>query len=55
MIFEIIFAILVVAFVVYIFGKEIYKKKKHLPSDECCACSKSKVRWVKEYRKCNKK
>lgn len=54
MIFEIIFAILVVAFVVFIFGREIYKKVKNIPSSECCSCSKRKVSWVKEYRKeCN--
>ena len=55
MIGEIIFAIVVVGFVFFIFGREIYKRKHNLPTGECASCASKKASWVKEYRKENKK
>ncbi|MDY2574792.1 MAG: hypothetical protein SOW55_02280 [Bacilli bacterium] len=43
------------SFVAFIFGKEIYRKIKHKPSSECCACKKNSVNLIKLYRKKYKK
>ena len=50
-IYEILFIILIVAFVVFIFGREIYRKVKKLPSGECNYCHSSSKRLLKDYRK----
>ena len=49
--FEIIFIILIIAFVVFIFGREIYRKIKKRPSLECSYCHSNSKRLLKEYRK----
>ena len=52
---EIILIIAIIAFVVYIFGKEIYKKKKNLPTGECAYCHSNSKKLLKDYRKKYKK
>ena len=37
-VYEVLFLILIVAFVVFIFGREVYLKIKHKPSGECRYC-----------------
>ena len=54
-IFEILLIVGIVLFVGYIFGKEIYRIKKHKPSSECCACKKNSINLVKLYKKKYKK
>lgn len=54
MILEIIFGVLVALFVIFIFGREIYKKIHKIPTGECASCASRNVRWIKEYRKQNK-
>ncbi len=54
-VYEILFIILIVLFVVYIFGKEIYRKIKKLPSMECRYCHSSSKNLLKDYRKKYKK
>ena len=53
--YEIIFIILIIAFVVFIFGKEIYLKIKKLPNGECKYCHTSSKNLLKDYRKKYKK
>ncbi|MGN1294773.1 MAG: hypothetical protein ACI4U5_00050 [Bacilli bacterium] len=52
---EILLIIAAVAFVGYIFGKEIYRKVKKLPSSDCCECQKHSMSLVKQYHKKYKK
>ena len=49
--YEILLIIAIVAFVVFIFGREIYKKIKKLPSGECACCHSNSKRLLKNYRK----
>lgn len=53
--YEILLIICIVLFVVFIFGREIYRKIKKLPSRECYACKKNSMNIVKIYRKKYKK
>jgi len=46
----IIIASLIVLFNIILF---IYKKIKHIPSDECQSCAKMKSLFIKEYKKGN--
>ena len=48
---EIIVIILAVCFVCFIFGKEIYKKIKKMPSNECGCCKSNMNRALKEAKK----
>ncbi|MGN1295894.1 MAG: hypothetical protein ACI4U5_05745 [Bacilli bacterium] len=48
---EILLIIASVAFVIYIFGKQIYRLVKKLPSDECCSCKKSSKSILKQYHR----
>ena len=48
---EYIVIILSAIFVVLVFGREIYKKIKKIPTGECACCSKSGSALVKSYRK----
>lgn len=48
---EILLIIAIVIFVSYIFGKEIYKKRKHLPSGECSCCQMKNKRIIKQMKK----
>jgi len=50
-IYEIIFIVIIVGFVVFVFGREIYKKKKNLPTGECSCCHSNSKRLLKNYRK----
>ena len=50
-IYEKLLIIVIVAFVVFIFGREIYRKIKKLPSGECSYCHSSSKRLLKDYRK----
>ncbi|MDY4787764.1 MAG: hypothetical protein SO253_00415 [Bacilli bacterium] len=52
---EILLIIIIISFVSYIFGKEIYKKIKHQPTGECACCSMKNKRMIKEMRKAVKK
>lgn len=52
---EILFIILIISFVVFIFGREIYKKVKKLPTGECSCCHLSSKNLLKNYRKKYKK
>ena len=49
--YEIILIILIVLFVGFIFGKEIYNKINNKPSGECKYCHTSKKRLLKDYHK----
>lgn len=51
MIGEILFIIAIVGFVVWVFGKEIYKKIKHKPTGECECCALKSERVMKKIRK----
>ena len=53
--YEILLIILIVTFVVFIFGRAIYKKVKKLPSGECACCHSNFKRLVKKYKKKSKK
>ena len=48
---EIILIVLSVSFVVFIFGRIIYKRIKGLPSDECSSCKTNLKRMMKEAKK----
>ena len=50
-VFEILFIIAIIAFVVFIFGREIYRKIKHKPTGECACCHSNSKRLLKNYRK----
>lgn len=50
-IYEIIFIVIIVGFVVFVFGREIYKKKNNLPTGECSYCHSNSKRLLKNYRK----
>lgn len=52
---EVVLIIIIVAFVVFIFGREIYKKVKKLPTGECSFCHSSSRNLLKNYRKKYKK
>ena len=49
--YEIVLIVLIIAFVVYIFGKEIYKKIKKIPTGECACCHSNSKNLLKKYRK----
>lgn len=53
--YEIILVVIIILFVVYIFGKEIYIKAKKLPSGECKYCHTSSKKLLKDYHKKYKK
>lgn len=54
--YEILFIIAIVGFVLFIFGREIYRKKKNLPTGECSYCHSKSRNLLKDYRKAyNKK
>lgn len=52
---EILLIIAIIAFVTFIFGREIYRKIKKIPSGECSCCHLSSKRLLKNYRKKYKK
>ena len=54
---EILVITFVVIFLVFLFGRYIYRKVKGLPTGECACCHKSKKQLLKEYHKycCSKK
>lgn len=54
-IYEILLIILIVSFVLFIFGREIYKKVKKIPSGECSYCHSNSKKLLKQYRKKYKK
>lgn len=54
-IYEVLFIILIVAFVVFIFGREVYLKIKHKSSGECRYCHSNSKKLLKQYRKKYKK
>lgn len=48
---EIMVIILAAGFVCFIFGKEIYKKIKKIPSSECSCCKSNMSRALKDAKK----
>ena len=48
---EILVIVLAVSFVCFIFGKEIYKKIKKIPSNECSYCKSNMSRALKKAKK----
>lgn len=48
--YEILLIIAIISFVVFIFGRQIYKKIKNKPSDDCACCSMKGKRMLKEIR-----
>lgn len=48
---EIILIIVSASFVVFIFGRMIYKRIKGMPSDECFSCKVNMKRAMKEAKK----
>jgi hypothetical protein len=48
---EIILIIVSASFVVFIFGRMIYKRIKGMPSDECSSCKVNMKRAMKEAKK----
>ena len=48
---EILFIIAIVAFVSFVFGKEIYKRIKKLPTGECACCHTKSKKLLKAYHK----
>ncbi len=55
MLFEILFIAIIIGFVVFIFGREIYRKSRKLPSGECSYCHRNSKKLVKNYYKKYKK
>lgn len=49
--YEVLFIIAIISFVVFIFGREIYRKKKNLPTGECSYCHTRSRRLLKDYHK----
>jgi hypothetical protein len=49
--YEVLFIIVIISFVVFIFGREIYRKIKKLPSGECAGCHSRSKKLLKEYHK----
>ena len=50
-IYEILLIIAIISFVAIIFGREIYRKKKNLPTGECACCHLKSKRLLKNYHK----
>ena len=50
-VYEILLIILIASFVVFIFGREIYKKIKKIPTGECSYCHSNSKKLLKQYRK----
>lgn len=48
---EILLIIVAVAFVVGVFGRAIYKRIKHQPTDECACCAMKNKRMLKKMKK----
>lgn len=48
---EIILIIASVSFVIFIFGRMIYKRIKGMPSEECSCCKKNMKRMMKAAKK----
>ena len=48
---EIMLIIISVLFVVFIFGRMIYKRIKGMPSDECSCCKSNMKRMMKRAKK----
>ena len=48
--YEILLIIVIISFVVFIFGRQIYKKITHKPSDDCACCGMKSKRMLKEIR-----
>ncbi len=48
---EILVLVAVVAFLGFLIGRYIYKKKHNLPTGECSYCAKGKNKMVKDYHK----
>lgn len=48
---EILVIVLVVAFLVFVIARYIYKKVHHLPTGECECCHSKKNKLVKDYHK----
>lgn len=48
---EIILIVVSVSFVVFIFGRMIYKRIKGMPSDECSCCKSNMKRMMKKAKK----
>ena len=44
---EILLIIVIVSFVCFVFGKQIYNKITHKPSDECSCCAMKSKRMIK--------
>ena len=49
--YEILFIIVIVVFVLFIFGREIYRKKKKIPTGECSYCHSRSKNLLKDYHK----
>ena len=49
--YEILIIIAIISFLVFIFGREIYRKKKNLPTGECKGCHIKSRNLVDEYHK----
>jgi hypothetical protein len=48
---EIILIVVSASFVVFIFGRMIYKRIKGMPSDECSCCKSNMKRMMKKAKK----
>ena len=48
---EIILIVVSTSFVVFIFGRMIYKRIKGMPSDECSCCKSNMKRMMKKAKK----
>ena len=48
---EIVLIIVTVSFVVFIFGRMIYKRIKGMPSEECSCCKSNMKRMMKRAKK----
>ena len=49
---EILVVTVTIAFLLFIIGRYIYKKAKHLPTGDCAYCHKGTKKMLDEYHKC---
>ena len=49
--YEVLLIIIILCFVLFVFGKQIYKKIKHKPSGECACCAMKSKRIIKKIKR----
>ena len=49
--YEVLFIIAIIGFVLFIFGRELYRKVKKIPTGECSYCHSRSKNLLKDYHK----